>query len=441
MAGRLEGGATGWFAEAMTRPRSLGSFAGGFLLLGVSLAGAPAGPGLRPDSVSISTPPPRVFQLDPARLIAARESLARGEPQLQPALARLRHEADQALLLTPPSVMSKPRTAASGDKHDYFSYGPYWWPDPAKPGGLPYIRRDGEVNPASDRNTDEDHFKAVISSVHTLGLAYWFTRDGRYARHAAQFVRTWFLDPATRMNPNLQHAQAIPGITDGRGIGIIESRGLFGLNEGLALLAGSPAWSARDQEEYHAWLVAFYQWLTTSANGRDERAEKNNHGSWYDVQVAHLALVLGRQDDARTILTEGLARRVVVQIEPSGAQPLELARTKSLDYSLMNLEALFTCARLGKLVGVDWWSFSTPDGRSLHAALSYLAPYVDPAKPWPKPDLHAADRSRLIPLLDQYLGQQADAGFQALAARFAATAEADARWRLTGNRPLDPKAP
>ena len=425
----------------MSPIRRLVFLAAGVSLLAARLAGAPTGPGPKPDSAAIGGPAPRVFQWDPARLVAARASLARGEPQLQPALARLRDDAEQALLLSPPSVLNKPRPAASGDKHDYFTYGPYWWPDPAKPDGLPYIRRDGEVNPASKKNTDDAAFDNVISSVQTLGLAYWFTGDERFARQAVRFVRTWFLDPATRMNPNLQHAQAIPGITDGRGIGIIESRGLVGLNEGLALLAGSPAWSARDQAEYHAWLVEFYQWLTTSANGRDEHAEKNNHGSWHDVQAAHLALVLGRPEDARTILAEGLTRRVALQVEPDGSQPLELARTKSLDYSLMNLEALFTCARLGSQVGVDWWSFATPDGRSLHAALAYLAPYVDPAKPWPKHDLHAADRSRLIPLLDQYLGQQADAGLQALAARFAATAEADARWRLVTNRPLNPAAP
>jgi len=149
MAGRLEGGSTGWFAETMKRILRLYSLASGTLLVGTCLIGAPASSDLKAVSAPGSPPTPRVFQLDPTRLTAARTSLVRGEPQLQPTLARLRQEAEKALLLSPPSVMDKPRPAASGDPHDYFSYGPYWWPDPAKPDGLPYIRRDGEVNPDS----------------------------------------------------------------------------------------------------------------------------------------------------------------------------------------------------------------------------------------------------------------------------------------------------
>jgi acetyl esterase/lipase len=378
---------------------------------------------------------PRVFLWNAADLVAARASLAGANAPLQPALAKLRADAERALKLTPPSVMDKPLTAASGDKHDYFSFGPYWWPDPAKPNGLPYIRRDGEVNPATRSDTDDSAFGRMSGPVETLALAYWFTGEARYAEKAAEFARVWFLAPATRMNPNLQHAQAIPGVNDGRGIGIIESRRLAAVIEALALLADSPAWTAADQAAFRAWLDSFYGWLTTSANGRDERNEENNHGSWYDAQAAHLALTLGRDADAKKILTEGLTRRLARQIEPDGSQPLELARTKSLDYSCFNLEALFTCARLGESAGVDWWKFATADGRSLRAALAYLAPYADPAKPWPKSDLKEADRNRLIILLARYVRQREDAPLRAVFTRFSASLEPASRWRLTNNLP------
>jgi len=164
-----------------------------------------------------NAPPPRTFYLSRPALVAARANLTRGDTQLKPALTGLLADAEQAMKLKPASVMDKPLTAASGDKHDYFSYGPYWWPDPAKPGGLPYIRRDGERNPASLKDTDDAAFSCLGPSIETLGLAYWFTGEERYALKAAQLVRVWFLDPATRMNPNFQHAQAIPGVTDGRG--------------------------------------------------------------------------------------------------------------------------------------------------------------------------------------------------------------------------------
>ena len=383
-----------------------------------------------------SAPPatraPQTLLFSATTLAEARARLAIGDQGLRPAFTALLAEANAALDLRPPSVMDKPRPAASGDKHDYFSLGPYWWPDPTKPDGLPYIRRDGVRNSSREHETDDAAFTRVCLAVESLGLGYWFTQDERYAAKAATLVRVWFLDAATRMNPNFQHAQAIPGITDGRGIGIIESRRLLNLNEGLVLLGDSPAWTAGDRTALKGWLAAFYAWLRTSANGRDEQNEHNNHGTWYDAQAAYLALVLQQPDDARAILREGLTRRLAAQVEPDGSQPHELARTKSMDYSIFNLEALLVCARLAGRIGIDWWGYTSPDGRSLHAALAFLAPYADPAMTWPRSDLHQDRRNQIIPQLAVYLQHRDDPGFRALHDAHATTLAADARSRLTG---------
>ena len=373
---------------------------------------------------------PRTIALRSEGLVAARAALARGDARLTAPLAQLRAEADPLLTRTPASVLDKTRTAASGDKHDYFSFAPYWWPDPKKPAGLPYLRDDGKVNPAARKGTDRTAFGDTCTAVETLGLAFWFTGDERYAQKAATLTRTWFLDPATRMNPNLEHAQAIPGINHGRGIGIIESRGLLPLIDGLALLGGSPAWTAPDAAAMTAWLAAYYGWLTTSKHGRDEAAAENNHGSWYDVQVVALALALGRADDAKKIVAAAPAKRIARQIEPDGRQPLELERTKSLSYSLFNLEALLLLARHGETVGLNLWAFSTTDGRSLRTALRSLAPYADPAKPWPQQDLEAADRVRLLPLLLEALRHGDDPQFREPLRKFGRSAALAERWRL-----------
>jgi hypothetical protein len=354
------------------------------------------------------TAPPRVFLLDASELDRVR---AEGDSAVR---RKLVAEADRLSEMTPRSVLEKTITPASGDKHDYFSLGPYWWPDPARPDGLPYVRRDGETNPESRRNTDTEAFARTCGAIELLGTAYYLTGDERYAAKASGLARTWFLDPATRMNPNLQHAQAIPGITDGRGIGIIEGQSLMRANEGLALLAASPAWTAADRAAMLAWNEQFYHWLTTSKNGRQEQAWHNNHGTWYDVQVSHLALVLGRTDEARLILRAGLYERLAKHIEPDGRQPHELERTNSLGYSIYNLEALFFCARLAEFVGVDWWRFATADGRSLRAALGLLAPYVDPRREWPWKEIHAANRARLIPLLRKFMQRRTDVDFEEL---------------------------
>ena len=346
---------------------------------------------------------PRTFALHGERLVAQRSYLASPAGQQSPELAQLLRDADHALRLREASVMDKTSVAASGDKHDYFSIGPYWWPDPQKPKGLPYIRKDGKVNPESRTGNDHLAMSATCRAVETLGLAYWFTGQERYAAKAAALARTWFLEPATRMNPHLQYAQAIPGITVGRGIGLIDARHFVNLQDGLALLAGSASWTATDQAAMQTWLSTYYQWLRTSANGQDEADELNNHGTWYDAQAVALALGTGHADEARRILQALPEKRFAVQLDAQGMQPRELARTKSLGYSLFNLQAYLTLAQLGQAAGVDVWKLSTPDGKNLASALRAIAPYADPAKPWPQDDLEDGDRARIVPLLVQAL--------------------------------------
>lgn len=375
---------------------------------------------------------PRTLALREASLAEARAELDRGESRLAVPLAQLRAEADKLLKLKPASVLDKTLTAASGDRHDYFSFAPYWWPDPKKPDGLPYLRRDGERNPDSTKGTDDAAFSRTCRAVETLGLAYYFTGDERYAAKAATVARVWFLDPATRMNPNLQHAQAIPGVSPGRAIGIIDSRNIVNLLDGLALIDGSPAWPAKDATAMKAWLTDFHRWLTTSENGREESTKENNHGTWWDVQAAALALAIGRPDDAKKILAAVPAKRIALQIEPDGRQPHELARTRSLAYSCFNLEAFLLLARLGEHVDLDLWKFTTEDGRSLRGALRYLAPYADPAVEWPKKEIDATKRSRLLPLLHEAVHRSGEPDLRALLEKFGRHPAPGEYWRFRG---------
>ena len=65
------------------------------------------------------------------------------------------------------------------------SLAPYWWPDPTRPEGLPFVRRDGEVNPESRTDHDGLRFQAMAHAVESLALGYWFTGDEAYAQRAA----------------------------------------------------------------------------------------------------------------------------------------------------------------------------------------------------------------------------------------------------------------
>lgn len=331
-------------------------------------------------------PLPRVFVWDARALIAAK---GRIEGDLKPAFERLKADAEKALNEKPRSVMDKRLTPASGDKHDYMSVAPYYWPNPDTKDGLPYVHKDGQVNPARrSGDTDASAMKDVVGAAQTLAVAYYFTGDERYAQHAAKLLRAWFLDAGTRMNPNLNYAQAIPGKTSGRGIGIIDTVGLVGLVDAIGLLGGSKAWSADDQRGMVAWFEAYLDWLQTSKNGQDEAKAKNNHGTWYDAQVVSYALFVGKTDLAKAVAEAAKAKRIDMQIQPDGSMPLEMARTNSLGYTLYNLTAFFNLARLAEHAGVDLWRHESADGGGLRVALDYVAPFIDPAKKWEGPQIN-----------------------------------------------------
>jgi hypothetical protein len=350
-------------------------------------------------------------------LARARASLQKGDTTLRLALERLTVDAERALTAGPFSVMDKKRVPPSGNRHDYMSLGPYWWPDSTRPNGLPYVRRDGQRNPEIQDDYDAPRFKRMTDAVNTLALGYYFTTREPYAQRAAGLLRVWFADTATCMNPSLTYGQAIPGITAGRGIGIIETRGLVRLLDAIVVLETSPSWTPSDRREIREWMAAYLDWLLTSKNGRDEQAAKNNHGSWYDAQTAALALFLGRRELTRQIVQSAKARRVAAQIEPDGAQPFEQTRTRSFDYSVFNLEALMQLAEVGRKVGVDLWNYQAPKGGSIRRALDHLTPYADTTRKWHGEQITPVDATRLLEVLR--LGELAfdDARYRALIAR------------------------
>jgi len=355
---------------------------------------------------------PRIFLLDAKHLSATRQRIRDGDQKFAPALAALVRDAKQALAVKPLSVMDKSFTPPSGDKHDYMSQAPYFWPNPATSNGLPYIRRDGERNPEINKISDHGNIGRMPATVETLALAYYFTGEEAYAAKATELLRVWFLDPATRMNPNLRYAQAIPGVNTGRGIGLIETRGLVRVVDAIGLLDGSKSWTKADDEGLKKWFADFLQWMRESKNGKDEAAAKNNHGTYYDVQVSSFALFLGQKDFATDILKTAREKRIALQIEPDGRQPLELARTRAWGYSTGNLSGLMQLAKLGECVGVDLWNYETPDGRSIRKALDYLAPFASGEKKWSHQQLGGWSAEGFLPLLRQAVLHYPDARHQ-----------------------------
>ena len=333
-------------------------------------------------------------------LVTTKSQLEQEEPRLQKAYTQLILAADKALLEGPFSVTDKSQLPPSGNKNDYVSYSRYWWPDPTKADGLPYIRRDGETYPGSQSldASDRQRIGAFGENTEVLALAYYFTGEKKYAQKVALLLRVWFLNEATRMYPNLNHAQCRPGHNTGSKSGVLDGRIMIKALEASLLIEGSKALSKEEKQGLKRWAEAYFEWLTSSELALQEAASKNNHGSYYDVQALYFALYAGKKVKAQQIAQNFYQKRVLKQIQTDGSMPEEITRTRPLFYSIYNLNALFLFAHLAEMVGEDLWKTNDPSSR-LRTALDYLVPYTDPEKPWPHPTLKVTNRMDIFQIL------------------------------------------
>jgi hypothetical protein len=377
----------------------------------------------------------RVFILDSENLMKAKNRLQSNDPAVVPAFNKLIREADRALTSGTLSVVQKELTPPSGDKHDYMSIAPYWWPNPNTPNRLPYVRRDGEINPERDQTSDRKRLDNIVQAVKTLSLGYFFTGREKYAAQATKLLGVWFLEPATKMNPNLRYAQAIPGRNNGRGAGIIETHNLPELIDAVGMLNESKSWEQSNQRALQDWFNAYLVWLLESPEGRAEAKAQNNHGSWYDVQIASYALFTGKNELAKKVLNEFPTKRITKQIEPDGRQPRELERTQAWNYSLFNLEALFDAASITDKLGMDLWHYETQDKRSIRKALDWLLPFATGAKKWSYQQISTWQPEKLAPLLRRAALQYREMAYENALSKLPGVT-ADQRFNLLYPKPV-----
>jgi hypothetical protein len=319
--------------------------------------------------------------MDANRLTELKNKIQENDKHVLQFVDSLKKQANNLLKMKPVSVMDKEFTPVSGDKHDYMSQAPYYWYDSSKPNGLPYLRKDGVRNPEIYKITDRTYIGRVENASRILSLAWYFTGDNRYGDKAATILRHWFINEATKMNPHLEYGQAIRGVNNGRGVGIIETRNLIGIADAVGLLEGSPSWTNDDSKAMREWYTKYLEWLLTSKNGKDEHAAKNNHGTWYHAQAIDFALFTGNKELAKKFAEES-KKRLDSQLTKEGQQPLELARTNALGYSTMNLQGWLVVATLAQQAGVDLWNYKTPNGASIRMAVDWLIPYALGEKKW-----------------------------------------------------------
>lgn len=280
----------------------------------------------------------------------------------------------QYLQQQPVSVTYFKSPSVSSDPHDFYSEAPYWWPDTENPDG-PFIRRDGERYPGRFVLHD-DSMTAVADAVSYLAMAGFYLNRKDFSDHAALLLDVWFNKKETRMNPNLNYSQAIHGICEGRYIGIIETTQIMGLIHGVNYLSEDAAYS-RCLNEYYGWCDEFLYWLINSDFGIQERRHGNNHGIWCNTQIASYAALLDKKAELEEAFLFHKESILPVQMEKDGSLPEEIARTRSIHYSLFALNGCALLCEIAYRHGVDLWNYRTPDGKCMEKGLDFLLPYMD----------------------------------------------------------------
>ena len=312
------------------------------------------------------------------------------------------------------SVMNKKQMPPSGDKHDYMSTGPYWWPDPTKPDGLPYIKKDGLRNPTYYDITDSQEINKVEDEALTLALAYYFTRENKYAKFASKLIKTWFLDTETRQNPNLNFGQGIPGLNTGRGTGIIETRDVYRVQDAAILIQETPNWSKENHQALKKWFSDYLTWMLESPIGKDEADSNNNHGTFYSEQVIAFALFSERPEVALNEI-EIFKNRMESQLKSDGSQPFELARTKSWNYVNMNLYGYFLIAKLAENAKIQLWNQQISEGKNMKNALDWIVPYLKNEKNWEYEQIQKIGFGETIKILKYASKKYSNPEYEALA--------------------------
>lgn len=279
------------------------------------------------------------------------------------------------------SASSSPRSA--GGVHDFFSEGDYWWPDSKNLNG-PYVQRDGMSNP----DNFVAHRQALMRlsvQVPALAAAWKITGDQRYAAHASAHLRAWFVTPGTRMNPNLQYAQAIHGRTTGRGTGIIDTLHLVEVARAASVLESAGEGTNAEKAGVRQWFAEYLNWLRTSRNGQEERDAKNNHGTCWVAQAAEFARYTGNKevmdwcrDRYKTVL-------LPEQVAENGSYPLELKRTKPYSYSLFNMDVMGILCQTLSTSGDNLFRYTLPDGRGMAKVMEFHVPFIADKSKWTYP--------------------------------------------------------
>ena len=290
-------------------------------------------------------------------------------------------QAEKMMSENPVTVTASSCKRSTGGKNDFYSEGDYWWPDPAKP-DAPYIQKDGQTNP---ENFSDHRFAMIRLSdiTATLTSAWLLTGNRKYADKAIEHLNAWFVDPSTKMNPNMLYAQAIWGRYTGRGIGLIDAYHLVEVVQSTKILIDNKIIPKEKAVTIEDWFSSFLTWMTTHPYGIDEMNAKNNHGTCWVATASSMAVLTGNIEVIARCTNRFKTILLPSQMADDGSFPLELKRTKPYGYSLFNIDAMCNVARILSTPDDNLFEFKTEKGLSLKNGMDYIYPFIADKSKWP----------------------------------------------------------
>jgi hypothetical protein len=320
--------------------------------------------------------------VDPAKIFAENQT-ANGVGARQAVVAW----AETLASTGPWSVLNKTVLPPSGDKKDYMSWAPYFWPNCSNVHNTTeltpeqvwaqcdYVGRDGQFNPDRLLVNDTSNFAAMADAVFYNTLSWAFTGKHSYADNAATFLNVWFIDPVTSMNPNLKYAQMDRGPDGqvGTHTGVLDLKTMTKISSALLILrqGKSPSWTTARDTAMNTWISTYVNWLFTNKIGTEELASANNHGTFAWNQIAALYIALGDLASAKNATLTYFNGIYMNQITATGEQPFEAVRTHPYHYRCYNAAAMVVMARIGDYLGQKFWTQPTKLGGNIQKAVDF----------------------------------------------------------------------
>ncbi|WP_066875271.1 alginate lyase family protein [Clostridium mediterraneense] len=317
-------------------------------------------------------------------------------PKIRKQVNSLISSANKLLKITKyPTVTDKTILVSNGEnKHDFASMTPYLWNDPNSKSG--YIVKDGVDNPErlDSQKYDSTRLNKMVSDVNTLSLAYAITGNKAYANQASNFIKTWFINPETKMDPNMKYAEIFvnaKGQTYFSGSSMISASPFISVVNDIYLIQNSNCLSSSDNTALKEWFGTFANWLLAQKPGGLDRLRINNHGTWLQAELATFYQFAGQYDKALKALEAVGPYSIFPQINQSGKIPSALIRTKSVAYTEYDLQAFITLATMGEKLNVPIWNYTSPDNGSIKGGIHYLNKYLLGEENWPFQNIKGND--------------------------------------------------